>query len=104
MVFQFCFRKLQALNTNIADSLRQHLEERYKQRRNGATISMIKFLSDPKGYLPGDGFLELSKLSRKHARGCSRTKTRQHRHSLSRAKKTTLWLITAKSLIFKIMQ
>jgi hypothetical protein len=72
VVFQFCFRKLQALNTNIADSLRQHLEERYKQRRNGPIISMVKFLSDPKGYLPGDGFLEMEDLRKVVKQTCER--------------------------------
>jgi hypothetical protein len=71
-VFQFCFRKLQALNTRIADSLLQHLQERYKQRRNTNIISMVKFLSDPKGYLPGDGFLEMDDLRKVVKDTCER--------------------------------
>lgn len=87
VVFLFCFRKLQALNTQIADSLLHHLEERYKQRRNEKIISMVKFLSDPKGYLPGDGFLEMDDLRKVVKETCERLFPQGENHSAQPALK-----------------
>jgi hypothetical protein len=58
------FRALQALNTSIADDLRQSLEKRYGQRKNLVLLSTLKFLSDPVRYSPGAGgqYLEMPKL------------------------------------------
>jgi hypothetical protein len=40
----------------------QKLQERYSDRRNKDILSMVKFLSAPMGYLPGDGFHEMTDL------------------------------------------
>jgi hypothetical protein len=61
-VFHTSFRALQALNTSVADSVREALEVRYSERKNVNLLSAVKFLSDPARYCPGGEFLEMPQL------------------------------------------
>ena len=61
-VFQTAFAILRSQQTTIGDKLLAALERRYKQRKNVELLSVLTFLSDPMGYEPGSGLLELSEL------------------------------------------
>jgi hypothetical protein len=62
IVFKTCFSALQALNSAVADKLLKALKTRYEQRRNDMLLSVLRFLSDPLGYKPGNGDFEMPKL------------------------------------------
>lgn len=62
VLFQSCFRALGALNSTVGDRLLESLRQRYDERRNGGLLSVLKFLTDPVAYTPGEGNLEMSEL------------------------------------------
>lgn len=75
IVFKTCFSALQALNSAVADKLLKALKTRYEQRRNDMLLSVLRFLSDPLGYNPGNGDFECLSCgmpSRSCTRGFSR--------------------------------
>jgi hypothetical protein len=59
LVFQSVLRALQAQNTCVADQLYRSLAVRYQGRRNIKLISALQFLTDPVGYRPNRGSLEI---------------------------------------------
>lgn len=62
IIFRTCFNALRGLNSAVADTLLKALKTRYGQRRNAQLLSVLKFLSDPVGYTPGDEDFEMPQL------------------------------------------